>query len=106
MASSDKPEMVDNPLYGSVNTGSNLPPSQNRPQKLPEPAPRKGAAVRQRSMTYSNSEKKPAVREKVAAKNVLSNIVPFNITRPDVVLPKPRPPLPAKIHVLRDAQNN
>ncbi|XP_072263884.1 phosphatidylinositol 3,4,5-trisphosphate 5-phosphatase 1 isoform X2 [Pyxicephalus adspersus] len=106
LASSDKPEMIDNPLYGPVNTGSNPPPGQNRPHKPPEPAPRKNAAGRQRSMTYSTSEKKPAVHDKAAAKNVLSAMGPINVTRPEVTAPKPRPPLPAKGHGIRDAQNN
>lgn len=105
-ASADIPEMVDNPLYGPVNTGSNPPLGQNRPHKPPEPAPRKNPAVRQRSMTYSTSERKPAVLEKAAVKNVLSAMAPNSVNRPEIVAPKPRPPLPAKSHALREAQNN
>ncbi|XP_040204870.1 phosphatidylinositol 3,4,5-trisphosphate 5-phosphatase 1 isoform X1 [Rana temporaria] len=105
-ASDDIPEMVDNPLYGPVNTGSNPLPGQNRPHKPPEPAPRKNPAVRQRSMTYSTSERKPAVLEKAAVKNVLSAMAPNSVTRPEIVAPKPRPPLPAKSHALRETQNN
>ncbi|XP_018423157.1 PREDICTED: phosphatidylinositol 3,4,5-trisphosphate 5-phosphatase 1 [Nanorana parkeri] len=105
-ASFDAPEMIDNPLYGPVNTGSIPPPAQNRPYKPPEPAPRKNPAVRQRSMTYSSSEKKPAVLDKPAVKNVLSAIPQSSITRPEVAASKPRPPLPVKSHAVRDAQNN
>ncbi|XP_068136794.1 phosphatidylinositol 3,4,5-trisphosphate 5-phosphatase 1 isoform X2 [Hyperolius riggenbachi] len=105
-ASPDMPEMVDNPLYGSVSTASNPPPAQNRLQKPPEPVPRKNTAFRQRSITYSTSETKPFASEKVAVKNVPSATAPAGGARPDPILPKPRPPLPVKIPVIRDTQNN
>ncbi|XP_075717426.1 phosphatidylinositol 3,4,5-trisphosphate 5-phosphatase 1 isoform X1 [Rhinoderma darwinii] len=96
------PEMVDNPLYGPVNSGSHQPPAQSRPLKPPEPATRIIPAIRQRSMTYSSSDKKPVAPDKTAAKNMAS----VNITRPEIVpsITKPRPPLPAKLQGGRDGQ--
>ncbi|XP_075057841.1 phosphatidylinositol 3,4,5-trisphosphate 5-phosphatase 1 isoform X2 [Mixophyes fleayi] len=97
-------EMVDNPLYGPVNSGSHPPPTQSRIQK-PELSTRPYPAIRQRSMTYSSSEKKPAALDKAAAKNILPTLAPNSITRHETApsVSKPRPPVPAKSLVARDA---
>ncbi|KAG8580621.1 hypothetical protein GDO81_007364 [Engystomops pustulosus] len=102
-AQPDIPEMVDNPLYGPVNSASHQPPVQSRPLKPPEPATRTTPAIRQRSMTCSSSDKKPPTPDKTAAKYV----APGSVNRPENVpsLIKPRPPIPAKLMGGRDAQH-
>ncbi|XP_044146481.1 phosphatidylinositol 3,4,5-trisphosphate 5-phosphatase 1 isoform X2 [Bufo gargarizans] len=99
----DMPEMVDNPLYAPVNSGSHQPPAQCRPPKPPEPAARTAPAIRQRSMTYSSSDKKPVAPDKTAAKHMAS----INLIRPEQVpsISKPRPPLPVKLQGGRDGQH-
>lgn len=96
----DVAEMVDNPLYGPVNSGSHQPPAQCRPLKPPEPAARTVLAIRQRSMTCSSSDKKPVAPDKTAAKNM----APVNINRPETApsISKPRPPIPSKLQGGRD----
>ncbi|XP_077147164.1 phosphatidylinositol 3,4,5-trisphosphate 5-phosphatase 1 isoform X1 [Ranitomeya variabilis] len=100
----DVAEMVDNPLYGPVNSGCQQPPpAQCRPLKPPEPATRTTPAIRQRSMTYSSSDKKPVAPDKTAAKNMAT----ITINRPEVApsISKPRPPLPSKIQGGREGQH-
>ncbi|XP_063771794.1 phosphatidylinositol 3,4,5-trisphosphate 5-phosphatase 1 isoform X2 [Pseudophryne corroboree] len=103
---SETPEMVDNPLYGPVNSGSQPPPTQCRLPK-PEPSIRTSSAIRQRSMTYSFPEKKAAALDKAAAKNILPNASHNNVNRPEPApsIAKPRPPLPAKSQAARDPQH-
>ncbi|XP_069831621.1 phosphatidylinositol 3,4,5-trisphosphate 5-phosphatase 1 isoform X2 [Dendropsophus ebraccatus] len=99
---SDILEMVDNPLYGPVNSSHQLA-TQGRPLKPPEPATRVTPAIRQRSMTCSSSDKKPVAPDKTAAKNLVS----VNFNRPEISLctSKPRPPVPAKLQGGRDGQH-
>ncbi|KAM4695186.1 phosphatidylinositol 3,4,5-trisphosphate 5-phosphatase 1 [Discoglossus pictus] len=103
----DTPEMIDNPLYGPVNSSAYSQPNQIRLPKPPEPAARTTLVMRPRAMTYSSTDKKPVPAEKTPAKNSISVIPHQSVCRPEPALPihKPRPPLPVKSQAARDVQH-
>ncbi|KAM4771157.1 phosphatidylinositol 3,4,5-trisphosphate 5-phosphatase 1 [Rhinophrynus dorsalis] len=106
--SADEHEMVDNPLYETVNNALYPPPTQLRAQKPHDPAARTSPATRPRSMTIIPTDKKALPTETAQVKNTTLAMNTQNICRPECgpAIIKPRPPLPTKNQAApRDTQH-